>query len=225
MRSMGRLTRIVLGLGALGLAILFAGFFVFASFATRPVQTAQRTADGIVVLTGGEHRLRTAGGLMRDRRAPRLLISGANRIATRADLRRLTGLPTKTFDCCVDIGYEARNTRGNAAETADWVRERGYKRLIVVTSSYHMPRSLAELSRRMPGVELYAHPVRAKKERREPWWLDFQSTRTLIAEYVKFVPAAGWYLVSIWFGGTSQTPPAPDAPHERLPGQAIGRAS
>lgn len=227
MRFRRHLTRIALGLAALGLAVLLAGFMVFASFATRPLSDERQTADGIVVLTGGQHRLEIGGNLLQERRAQRLLISGANRIASRADLRRLTGLPRATFDCCVDIGYEARNTRENADETAQWLRDRGYQRLIVVTSSYHMPRSMAELSRRLPGVELYAHPVRIAGEERGPWWLDFQSARTLVAEYVKFLPAAGWYAVTAYLGAPSlvdgaEGPASPSKPEAQ---QAVGSAS
>lgn len=227
MRFRKRITRLALGLSALGLAVLFAGLFVFAAFTTRPIVDDRATADGIVVLTGGKHRLLTGGRLLREGRAKRLLISGANRVASRADLRRLTGLSAKTFDCCVDVGYEARNTRENATETEQWLREQGFKKLIVVTSSYHMPRSLVELSRRLPGVELHAHPVRAAPPGRGPWWMDSQSARTLVAEYVKFLPAAGWYIIQACVGGAPNTANKArhDQPPKSAPSRQLGRSS
>ena len=79
-----------------------------------------RAADGIVVLTGGEHRLSEAARLLAEGRGKRLLISGANRMATREDLHRKSGLAPALFDCCVDIGYDALTTSGNAQETKAW---------------------------------------------------------------------------------------------------------
>mgnify|MGYP002128275913 CR=1 FL=1 len=40
-----------------------------------------------------------------------------------------------------------------------WVRERGFKSLIVVTSNYHMPRAIVELSHAMPDVTLIPFAV------------------------------------------------------------------
>ena len=48
-------------------------------------------------------------------------------------------------DCCLDIGYLAQDTIGNAEETRAWAQAWGFRRIVVVTSNYHMPRSLLEL--------------------------------------------------------------------------------
>ena len=42
------------------------------------------------------------------------------------------------------LGREADNTHGNARETAGWMRGEGYRSLRLVTSWYHMRRSLLE---------------------------------------------------------------------------------
>ncbi|MBI3452025.1 MAG: YdcF family protein, partial [Rhodospirillales bacterium] len=77
---------------------------------------------------------------------------------TQADLKRLVhGGPR--FDCCADLGRTAANTHGNAAETAAWVRGHHYRRLVIVTASYHMPRALREFAAEMPGVMLQPYPV------------------------------------------------------------------
>ena len=102
-------------------------------------------ADGIVVLTGGDFRILEGARLLQEGRATRMLISGVDAKTSRDDLLKLSGLPPTTFNCCVDLGYFAQNTVGNAEETRAWAQSRKLGRLIVVTSSYHMPRSLAEL--------------------------------------------------------------------------------
>jgi uncharacterized SAM-binding protein YcdF (DUF218 family) len=175
--------------GALMLAFL-AGFFVFTSGVARTTPALVDHADGIVVLTGGSHRLPEAARLLADGFGSRLLISGANRMTSREDLLRKSGISRELFDCCVDIGYEAQDTGGNAEETMDWAANQRFTKLIIVTSSYHMPRSLTELGRAMPDVTLIPYPVVAQGFRKERWWHDLGTARILFSEYVKFLPSA-----------------------------------
>jgi len=193
--------RIVAAAAALALFAFIGGFVIFASSITRYVAAAgSGRADGIVVLTGGEHRLSEAARLLAEGRGKRLLISGANRMATREDLHRKSGLSPALFDCCVDIGYDALTTSGNALETKAWAADRGYTRLILVTSSYHMPRSLVELQRAMPEVVLLPYPVVSRNFRTERWWLHGATTRLLFTEYLKFLPSAARLGVAKLFG-------------------------
>lgn len=179
-------------IGAAGLAVwMFAmGFLVFAGVATRVPPAVDVSADGIVVLTGTEQRLVEGARLLREGRAGRMLVSGVNGKTRPEDVQRLTRLDAERFNCCVDLGYQALSTIGNAEETRAWARQLGYRTLIIVTSSYHMPRSLAEFTLALPEVRLVAHPVAPKAPRKWPWWLDAGSTRTLLGEYLKFIPVA-----------------------------------
>ena len=88
----------------------------------------------------------------------RLLISGVHPTSGASDISRSLPDNQSLLGCCVDLDRSAVNTRSNAAETRRWVRERGFKSLIVVTSNYHMPRAIAEMSHAMPDVD--ADPVR-----------------------------------------------------------------
>jgi len=76
------------------------------------------------------------------------------------------------------------------------VTDKGFSKLIIVTSSYHMPRSLTELGRVMPDVRLVPYPVVAQGFRKERWWRDFATTRILLSEYVKFLPSAARFGVA-----------------------------
>lgn len=184
------LRRTIVGFAGGATALVAFGFVVFANAVTREPDPQYAEADGIVVLTGGQTRISEAARLLDERRGARLLISGVNRKIGRASLLRISGLDEKTFSCCVDLGYAALNTIGNADETRRWAEALGYDRLIVVTASYHMPRSLAELARAMPNIELIAHPVAPDALRRRAWWLDSTAARLLASEYIKFLPAA-----------------------------------
>ncbi|MFA5122249.1 YdcF family protein [Zavarzinia sp.] len=142
------------------LCFLLGAYLWFLGRIPTEVAEPERRTDGIVVLTGGALRLDEAAALLADGRAGRLLVSGVSTDTQPVDIReRMAGVPDALFQCCVDLGYRARNTVGNADEAAAWARSHGMTSLRVVTAAYHMPRSLVELRRALPGVELVAHPV------------------------------------------------------------------
>jgi len=162
----------------------FIGFAVFVAelpgVAPRAVQ-----ADAVVALTGGEDRLDTAVALFERGVGRRLLISGVHSFMTKDLLRPLVH-GGRRFDCCADLGFAATNTRGNAMETATWVRTHGYRSIVVVTANYHMPRSLEEFSVAMPGMKLVPYPVPEIVAARR-WWLEPATIRTLQYEYAKYL--------------------------------------
>ncbi|MBA2125740.1 YdcF family protein [Hyphomicrobium methylovorum] len=174
---------------AVSTAALAFGFVIFAVTVTRDDASGLDKADGIVVLTGGELRMEAGAKLLGEGRAKRMLISGVNRKVTREEMRRLLNLQTDTFNCCVDLGYEALDTVGNADETRTWAKSNGYTKLIIVTSRYHMPRSLAELALAMPGVTLIPYAVTPRRVPETTWWLHASTTRVLLSEYLKYLPA------------------------------------
>ena len=135
-------------------AITLIGLFVFAERVRgyTPAPEPER-ADAIVALTGpSAERVNAAIRLLEQDKGKRVLISGVNREVRRQELRALTPGSNRLFNCCVDLGFEAEDTVGNAQEIAAWSRAKGYRSLIVVTSDYHMPRSLVEIRGQLPGV-------------------------------------------------------------------------
>jgi len=141
------------------LALWGGGFLQFSATVTGLRPDSGQTADGIVVLTGSSVRLFEGRKLLRDGRAGRLLLSGVNPTVTRNELQQAMGLTDTEFGCCVDIGWQARDTVGNAAEIGTWARGLGLASLLVVTDDYHMPRSLIELTRAQPDINYIAHSV------------------------------------------------------------------
>ena len=184
---MTRCSRCLIYVSAACSALLLLGFLVFAGAATRLPPRSTAAADAIVVLTGGADRRIEAGLVLLHRGlGGRLLISGINRKLKPDELLAQLDLPDPG---CIDLGYEAQDTIGNAVETSRWADRHRYTRLIVVTSSYHMPRSLNELALAMPEVELIAHPVRPRIFSEGPWWLRPAAARMLVAEYLKLIPS------------------------------------
>jgi uncharacterized SAM-binding protein YcdF (DUF218 family) len=173
------------------LVMLIIGFVVFANSIDRERREPAYAADGITVLTGGTSRIDDAMRLLSKGKAKRVLITGVNRGTTREQLKRLASQGDQYFACCVDIDKEARNTIDNATETAQWVALHRYGSIIVVTSNYHMPRALAELARALPDVTLIPYPVVDNNVHVERWWNYIGTTRLLLSEYLKYIPALG----------------------------------
>jgi uncharacterized SAM-binding protein YcdF (DUF218 family) len=74
-------------------------------------------------------------------------------------------------------------------ETRRWAIERGFHSLVIVTSAYHMPRALAEISHQLPDVTLIPYPVVSDRLRLEPWWSNGATTRLVLSEYFKYLYA------------------------------------
>jgi uncharacterized SAM-binding protein YcdF (DUF218 family) len=181
---------------------LASGFFIFAySVSVTPAAIPQQ-ADGIVALTGDEDRISEALRLLAEGRARRLLISGVNKSTRVLEIIRSNRADgdADLFQCCVDLDKRALNTEDNAVETTVWVRSQGYRSLIVVTSTYHMPRSLIELRQAMPDVEFFPYPVKAPRLE-EQWWSDPRTAWVLAKEYLKFITAFARYGANSVLGG------------------------
>jgi uncharacterized SAM-binding protein YcdF (DUF218 family) len=193
---MKKLLRVLAGVAVAAVAVLALGFIVFASTVTREPAPGDVHADGIVVLTGESRRIAEGARLLSEGRAERMLISGVYKHTGKRALMKISGLPEQTFDCCVDLGYAALDTAGNADEARTWASERRYATLIIVTASYHMPRSLAEISLALPSAQLIPHPVVPDNFPISYWWLSRSATRLLVSEYLKFLPAAAQLTVA-----------------------------
>ena len=174
---------------AIAFVAALVGFIGFLSQLRGAESGPERQADGIVVLTGGSSRISDAMELLAAGYGKRLLISGVHPTNDASDISRSLPDSQLLMGCCVDLDRSAVNTRSNAAETRRWARERGFKSLIVVTSNYHMPRAIVELSHAMPEIELIPFAVVGEKWRDEPWWTSGATLRLLLSEYVKYVAA------------------------------------
>ena len=182
--------RIVHGvvLVALVVVIVWAGGLAwFARHAGRLPADDGRATDALVVLTGASGRLAAGLALLAEERAEKLFVSGVYRGVEVAELLALSRRAPGELECCIVLGYSADDTVGNARETADWIRAEGYRSLRLVTSDYHMARSLVEFRRRLPGVEIVPHPVSSSRVHLEEWW-QWPGTAILLAtEYNKFI--------------------------------------
>ena len=173
----------------LAVTIWGVGLLAFADRAARSTPAKDPPpADAIVVLTGASTlRLETGIHLLEDGKGARVLLSGVNLEATRADIQGVTKTGHRLYDCCVDLGFSATDTVGNGRETAAWADQHGYMSLIVVTAAYHMPRAMLELRAAMPDAQLTPYAVPSVSPNARNWWRRGADARRMTLEYNKYL--------------------------------------
>jgi uncharacterized SAM-binding protein YcdF (DUF218 family) len=151
---------------ALSFLIIFAIWFLGLLWFTQQIphsksEIPQNSANAIVVLTGGSGRLEYALQLLAEKKAETLFVSGVGEKVTIADIIRQApeNIRGKLSANKIILGRQAENTIGNALEIKQWLMDTNYKKIILVTSSYHVPRSLLEFSTLLPDVSITIAPV------------------------------------------------------------------
>ena len=116
-----------------------------------------------------------------------MLISGVGIDVRLQDLISETDLSPDIQQCCVTLGRAARDTRENAIEAAGWAASRNISSIRLVTSDFHMPRSLLEFKRRLPHTQILAEPVSVRNIRLDGWWSRPGTAMLLAGEYTKYL--------------------------------------
>jgi len=188
-RSLTRRLLVVAGFAFLAWMI---GLSWFAASLPTAVADSSRKTDAIVVLTGGSGRVPQGLELLSSGRARKLFVSGVYRGVDVEELLRVSRQSPEDVACCIALGYQADNTRGNAVETAAWMRAEGFGSLRLVTSAYHMPRSLLEFRRTMPDIVIVPHPVFPEDFDPGHLWRWPASPTLIVSEYTKYLVAVAW---------------------------------
>jgi len=151
-----------LGAAAAVLGLLYLGGLVwFAATIPREGPVDARATDAIVVLTGGQLRLREGLRLMAEGKAKKLLVSGVNRNVELQELLR----------------------------AAAFVAREKIASLRLVTANYHLRRATLEFRRAMPDIDLVAQPVYPENFHIDEWWRWPGTYALLQAEYHKYLGA------------------------------------
>jgi uncharacterized SAM-binding protein YcdF (DUF218 family) len=177
---------------AIGLALgaYIGGLIWFAESIPRTLDNPDEVTEAIVVLTGGQLRLKEGLTLLNEGRAKKLFVTGVSHGVDLPELLRTAQQPAQSMQCCVALGHAADSTAGNAVETRDWMVKEGFKSLRLVTANYHVRRSLLEFHRAMPTIKIIAHPVFPEPFKRDEWWHWPGTLALIISEYHKYLGAA-----------------------------------
>jgi uncharacterized SAM-binding protein YcdF (DUF218 family) len=185
--------RIILIMLALA-ALYMLGFLVFALRLPAEDKSPGERTDAIIALTGETRRITEAVRELAKGNAGRLFISGVHRpapigrVVDRAidELKKEKKLlgTREALRAKIQTG-SAENTIENALESSRWVRENNISSVRLMTSYYHMPRSMMVFKKHMPEVRIIPHPIGP-----EGGGSAFQSAarlRLAFSEYSKYV--------------------------------------
>lgn len=180
---------------ALALAYIWSmGLLWFIGQVPRQEDKNTAVTDAIVVLTGGTLRVEAGFDLLAAGRGKKLFISGVGHgVGVKnlmASLRKDHPFFMTVRSDAIVLGYDATDTRGNAAETAAFMQQEHFTSLRLVTANYHMPRAVLEFRRVMPDVEIIQSPVFPERFMRDSWWMFPGTFGLVLSEYHKYIGSA-----------------------------------
>ena len=176
-------------------------FFLFVFTLPHAPSLNPKQCDAIIVLTGDRGRLEHGLVLLAAKKAPHLFVSGVTRGLTPEQVFRYgNGSPYiayKTLKRHITMGFVARDTTGNAKETQHWLENTfdNIECVRLVTSHYHMPRSLLEFHRALPNVQVIADAV-PPLAHEVHWWNSARMWRLTLLEYHKYLLSSVRLLLS-----------------------------
>lgn len=176
--------------------IIWIGGLIYFGYTINHYQpdTATHT-DAIVALTGGRNRITEAVKLLNQNKADKLFISGVDKNTTLKNIQKTQKIKSSRFSQ-IQIGHDAENTVENAIETKQWVDANHITSIRLVTSNYHIARSLLEFKIHIPEAEIIPHPVYSEHIEKK-WWTSWQTFSLIFREYNKFIYTLIKYMLQI----------------------------
>ena len=169
------------------LSIVLILFFIGYNSFYRKIQYKEVSfnlaTDGIAVLTGGKGRIKLGLELMSVHQNIKLLISGVDKKVSINSIIP-TYLESKN-DILLD--KDSESTYQNALVISEWVKKNNLKNVTIITSYYHMPRSMLLLKTLIPKEKLYPYPVKRKHSRKGTFKDNVFYYFFLTEEYIKYL--------------------------------------
>ena len=165
------------------------GFMNFCQQIFNYPQDETTHTDALVVLTGGRNRINVAGKLYNRNLSDVMFISGVNKNVSLSQIEERNHINLVNKDK-VHLGQKAQDTIGNAKESIEWIKKHKIKSVRLVTSNYHIPRSLLEFKSRFPDLQIIVYPVYSEKVRKK-WWRNWGTFLLIATEYNKYL----WVLI------------------------------
>ena len=134
------------------------GFLWFAM--ALPGPAGKERTDAVVVPTGSGGRIARGLTILRTGQAEQLLVTGVDPEVKPGEFAAEYKVEQRLMRCCITLGSDAVDTRGNALETAEWVSRHKIRSIRLVTADWHMRRAAAELAQELPdGVTVLRDAV------------------------------------------------------------------
>ena len=141
------------------------------------------SSDGIAVLTGGKGRVGLGLELFKNNRNLKLIISGVDKKVSDKSI-----VPDSLMNKDnITIDKESESTYQNAKVINKWIEKNKLKNVTVITSYYHMPRSMLLMYELTPVIKFYAYPVKKDYSKRISLKENIFYYFFLVEEYIKYL--------------------------------------
>lgn len=144
-------------------------------------------ADVIVVLTGGRGRIRMALELFEKGYGKMLYISGTDRQVQMREILRELRWVGPVDDSHIILENVSTNTLQNADQVNRFVKDQGFKRVLLVTSVYHVRRAHYIFSKVLPrDVHIDVSWYEAEPFDGSDWYKQWKGIWVTMSEFFKF---------------------------------------
>lgn len=149
-----------------------------------------KKADVIIAVSGGDTAARTqkAIDLYMDGWADKLIFSGAasdRSGPSNAAVMRDQALDQGVSEQAIYIEDQSETTKQNAEKTQDILQDKNIREAILVTSRYHMKRTMLEFQNRAENIEFRASPADVDNQWSAWWWTTPYGWYLALSEIVK----------------------------------------
>ena len=138
--------------------------------------------DGIAVLTGGKGRINKGLKLLEKYPYAKLIISGVEKNVNIEILTDNESIYEKIY-----LDKTSRTTINNAEEIVSWAKELNLSNILIITSYYHMPRSIMLLKYFDKKITFIPLPVFINYNKNGDIFNKIKLNRFLFEEYMKYL--------------------------------------
>ena len=159
------------------------GFIIFLKKIQYNKVNFNSQTEGIAVLTGGKGRINLGLELFDKNRNLKLIISGVDKKVSNKSI-----IPNNFKDKSnITIDKVSESTYQNAKIINKWTSKYKLQNVTIITSYYHMPRSMMLMQLMAPNINFYAYPVKKKISNKISFKENILYYFFLIEEYIKYL--------------------------------------
>ena len=145
-------------LSVIWLVLLILFFVKTIDYRKNQIPNNER-AYNVVILTGGKHRISKSIDFLNENNIKSVFISG---VYPKTQQHHL--FPRYKFKKSIPIilGKKARNTHENALEIKQWQQDTNIDEILLITSDYHMIRSLYEIRKNNKNLKIIPWVIKSE---------------------------------------------------------------
>ena len=171
----------------LGVTLWMAGVVYSELPAPAKLDDSFEPADVIVCLTGGKGRIRRALELYEKGYGRILYISGTDRLVQMKEILKELKWVGPVDDSHIILENISTNTIENAEQVNRFVAEQGLKRVLLVTSVYHVRRAHYIFRKVLPrDIHLDVSWFEHEPFESSVWWTQWNGIVVTVTEFLKF---------------------------------------